>query len=341
MSDLFKPILTNMASGEPLDLPQAIAAFELILSGEADLAQMGAFLMALRMRGETPTEISAGAQVLRSKMVRVDAPLDAIDIVGTGGDGAHTYNISTAVAFVVAGAGVHVAKHGNRAVSSQSGAADVLAALGINLNLTPIGISQCISEANVGFMFAPNHHAAVRHVAPARAALGLRTIFNILGPLCNPANVQRYVLGVYDKKLIEPIAVALKNLGAERAVVVHGADGLDEFSPTGTSEFAILRDGMITRSKIHPEDLGLKLATLGELRGGDAQHNAQALIDVLHNNESAYATSVVMNAAVAFVVAGKCDDYLEGVQLAQNSLRSGAAARSLEMLKRISNEFKQ
>ncbi len=259
MSDYsaLKPFIAKVAAGEPLSREDTRAAFTIMMNGEATDAQIAAFLMALRVRGETVEEISGAVEVMREKMLPVEAPAEAIDIVGTGGDASGSYNISTASAFVVAGCGVPVAKHGNRALSSKSGAADVLAALGVNLDLAPERIAACIREAGVGFMFAPAHHAAMKYVMPARRQLGTRTIFNLLGPLSNPAGVKRQMTGVFAPQWVEPLAHVLKALGAEAAWIVHGAGGLDEISPAGETQVAALENGEVSTFTVTPEDAGL------------------------------------------------------------------------------------
>ena len=274
------------------------------MSGEATPGQIGGFLMALRVRGETVDEISGAVATMRDKMLRVEAPEGAIDIVGTGGDGSHSLNISTASAFVIAGAGVPVAKHGNRGLSSQTGAADVLTALGVKIDLPPEAIGLCVAEAGVGFMFAPAHHPAMRHVGPTRAELGTRTIFNLLGPLSNPAGVKRQMVGVFAPEWIEPVAETLKALGAERAWVAHG-DGFDEITTTGETQVAELADGKVRVFTLTPEAVGLKRYRKEDLRGGDAAFNAAALRLLLNGAPGAYRDTVLMNAGAGLVVAGK------------------------------------
>lgn len=337
MSD-FKPYLAKTAEGQALTRAEAEAAFDTIMSGKASLAQIGAFLMALRIRGETVDEITGAVHVMRAKMLAVDAPERAIDIVGTGGDGSGSYNVSSCAAFVVAACGIPVAKHGNRAMSSKSGAADVLAALGVNVDLAPEQISACIHHANIGFMFAPNHHAAVRHVGPVRSELGIRTIFNLLGPLSNPAGVTRQVVGVYARQWVEPLAYALKALGTQQAWVVHGSDGLDELTTTGVTYVAELKDGYVRSFEVSPADAGLPFAKADDLTGGDSAHNARALRDVLSGKASAYRDIVVLNAAAALVVAEAVPGLREGVERAQLALDDGSALRHLEALIHISNQ---
>src|SRR3977135_3923882 len=297
-----KALIGQAASGASLSREQAAMAFDLMMSGEATPSQMGGLLMAMRVRGEPIDEITGAVSAMRSKMLRVDAPPDAIDVVGTGGDSSGSYNISTCAAFIVAGAGVPVAKHGNRALSSRSGAADVLTALGVRIDVPPENISRCIKEAGIGFMFAPAHHPAMRHVGPTRVELGTRTIFNLLGPLSNPAGVKRQMVGVFSRQWVEPLATVLKNLGSERAYVVHGADGLDEITTSGPTSVAALIDGKVTTFEIKPEDLGFALSKPEQLRGGDAETNAVALTDVLRGKKNAFRDVAILNAAAAIVV---------------------------------------
>ena len=335
--DALKPALARLATGDPLSQTEARDAFTVIMSGEASPAQIGAFLMGLKMRGEAVSEIAGAVSVMREKMLPVDAPDNAIDIVGTGGDGKGSYNVSTAAAFVVAGAGVPVAKHGNRAISSKSGAADVLKALGIDIELGPEQISACIHEAGVGFMFAPMHHAAMKHVGPARAEMGLRTIFNLLGPLSNPASVKRQLVGVYDRAWVVPIAEALRQLGCEAAMVVHGSDGLDEITTTGPTHAARLDDGTIREIEINPQETGLANVDPDALVGGDPEHNASALRDVLGGAKGAYTDIVLINAGAALMVAGKAETIAEGMALARAAISEGKASAVLEKLVAVSN----
>src|SRR6187455_2418101 len=280
MVDL-KSIIGKVATGATLSRDEAASAFDSMMSGEATPSQMGGLLMALRVRGETVDEITGAVTAMREKMLRVRAPADAIDVVGTGGDASGSFNISTCAALVVAGAGVPVAKHGNRALSSRSGAADVLAALGVNIELTPEGVSRCIKQAGIGFMFAPAHHPAMKNVGPTRVELGTRTIFNLLGPLSNPAGVKRQMVGVFSRQWLEPLALVLKNLGSESAWVVHGSDGLDEITLSGPTFVAALENGNIRTFEVTPEDAGLPRAGGDALKGGDAEANAAALREVL------------------------------------------------------------
>ncbi|MBK5949011.1 anthranilate phosphoribosyltransferase [Rhodobium orientis] len=334
----FKSLIAKVADGRALDAAEATDAFEVILSGDATPSQIGGFLMALRVRGETVDEITGAASTMRAKMVPVEAPENAIDIVGTGGDASGSYNVSTCAAFVVAAAGVPVAKHGNRALSSKSGAADVLMALGVNIELQPEAISRCIAEAGLGFMFAPAHHQAMRHVGPTRVELGTRTIFNLLGPLSNPAGVKRQMTGVFSEGWVEPLAHVLANLGSERAWIVHGSDGLDEITTTGPSSVAELKDGKVTTFTIAPGDVGLSTAKPEELKGGDAATNAAALTAVLAGAPGAYRDIVLMNAGASLVVAGVADDLVAGIEKAAAAIDSGSAKATLDRLVAVSNQ---
>ncbi|TAL80651.1 MAG: anthranilate phosphoribosyltransferase [Beijerinckiaceae bacterium] len=335
--DAFKPLITKIAEGRSLSRKEAEAAFDALLSGEVTPAQMGAFLIGLRMRGETIEEITGAIAAMRAKMLRVSAPANAIDIVGTGGDGHGTYNVSTLAALIVAACGVPVAKHGNRAASSKSGSSDVLAALGVKLGLSPEGARACLDEAGMCFMAAPTHHAAIRHIMPVRSELGTRTLFNLLGPLSNPAGVKRQLLGVFSRAWLLPLAQALHNLGAERVWLVHGADGLDEVTTTGTTYVAALENGKIRSFEIVPENIGLQRATLADLKGGDAQHNAAALRAVLDGAMTPYRDIAIFNAAAALVVAEKAANLVEGARLAASVLDNGRAAAVLARLIKISN----
>jgi anthranilate phosphoribosyltransferase len=336
--DAFKPFLAKIASGARLSREEAEAAFHLLLSGQSTPAQTGAFLMGLRARGETLDEMTGAVSAMRAKMLTVQAPEGAIDIVGTGGDGAQTYNISTLAAIIVAACGVPVAKHGNRAASSLSGASDVLSELGVRIGIAPDIIERSLNEAQIGFMTAQAHHAAMAHVAPVRRELGARTLFNLLGPLSNPAGVRRALIGVFAESWMEPIAETLKTLGAEVVWVVHGADGLDEITTTGPTKVLALEHGALRRFEIAPEDVGVRRATLAELRGGDPAHNAAALRAVLAGEKSAYRDIAALNAAAALVVAGKAVDLKAGFRLAEEALDSGRARDTLENLIRLSNQ---
>lgn len=332
-----KTLIAQVATGAALTREQAASAFARMMSGEATPSQMGALLMALRVRGETIEEITGAVSAMRSKMLRVEAPAAAVDVVGTGGDASGSFNISTCAAFIVAGAGVPVAKHGNRALSSKSGAADVLMALGVRIELTPEQIAACIREANIGFMFAPVHHPAMKHVGPTRVELGTRTIFNLLGPLSNPAGVKRQMVGVFSRQWVEPLAHVLKNLGSERAYVVHGSDGLDEITTSGPTAVAALENGAVTTFEITPEEVGLPRVGPEALRGGDAAANAVALKGVLEGRKGPYRDVAIFNAAAALVVAGKAADLASGVALAAQSIDTGAAEGSLGRLIAVSN----
>jgi len=331
-----KPFLSQVTAGRPLALAEAREAFELIMSGQATPAQIAGFLVALRMRGETVDEITAAAEVIRAKALPVQAPADAMDIVGTGGDGHGTLNISTATALVVAGCGVPVAKHGNRALSSRSGSADVLRALGVNLELPVPRIERCLAEARIGFMLAPRHHESFRHVGPVRAEMGIRTVFNILGPLCNPAGVKRYLLGVYAPEWVRPLAEVLLRLGCERAWVMHGASGLDELSTTGLNQVCEVKDGQLREFQLGPEDSGLPLASLDALRGGDGAYNAERLQALLDGQRDAYRDIVLLGAAASLIVAGRTSELREGIALAAAAIDEGRAARALEQLRQLS-----
>ena len=337
VSDGVRSLLAAIASGRRLTRDEAEAAFGLLLAGEATPAQTGAVLMGLRVRGETIDEIAGAVAAMRARMVRVSAPAGAIDIVGTGGDGHGTYNVSTLAAIVVAACGVPVAKHGNRASSSRSGSSDVLAALGVAAGLAAPDVERCLAEAGIGFMAAPVHHAAMHHVAAVRAELGTRTIFNLLGPLSNPAGVTRLLVGAYSADWLEPLACVLGALGAERAWLVHGADGLDEISTTGPTAVVAWEHGALRRFTIDPEAHGLRRAALAELVGGDAAHNAAALRAVLDGAPGAYRDIAALNAAAALVVAGRADDLDAGLQLATAAIDGGAARAVLSALVRASH----
>jgi anthranilate phosphoribosyltransferase len=335
--DDFKAIIGKVATGATLTRQEAASAFDSMMSGEATPSQMGGLLMALRVRGETVDEITGAVSAMRAKMLPVKAPADAVDIVGTGGDGSGSVNVSTCAAFIVAGTGVPVAKHGNRALSSKSGAADVLAALGVKIELAPEQISRCIKEAGIGFMFAPSHHPAMKNVNPTRVELATRTIFNLLGPLSNPAGVKRQKIGVFSRQWVQPLAEVLRNLGSESIWVVHGSDGLDEVTLTGPTFVAALENGKIRSFEITPEDAGLPRANGDALKGGDANANAESLRGVLAGKPSAYRDVALLNAAAALVVAGKAKDLKDGVAQGKQALDSGAAAQRLQKLIAVSN----
>jgi anthranilate phosphoribosyltransferase len=334
----FKALIGKVATGAALSREEAAAAFEQMMAGEATPSQMGALLMALRVRGETVEEITGAVTAMRAKMLRVNAPPDAIDVVGTGGDASGSFNISTCAALIVAGAGVPVAKHGNRALSSRSGAADVLAALGVNIDLTPEQIGHCIREAGIGFMFAPAHHPAMKNVAATRVELGTRTIFNLLGPLSNPAGVRRQMIGVFSRHWTEPLAQVLKNLGAECVWVVHGSDGLDEITTSGPTTVTALDAGVIRTFEISPEQVGLSKTKPEALRGGDAAVNATAVQDVLEGKKTPFRDVALFNAAAALVVAGKATNLKAGFELATHSVDSGEAEGRLDRLIVVSND---
>ena len=333
-----KQALQRIGAGKDLTGEEMRSVMNIIMSGEATSSQIGAFLIGMRVKGETVGEIAAAVSILREKMVPVEAPENAMDIVGTGGDAAETYNISTATSLVVASAGIPVAKHGNRAVSSKSGASDVLQALGIDINLPPDRIAECIREVGIGFMFAPAHHPAMKHVGPVRQELGVRTMFNLLGPQSNPAGARRYLLGVYDREWVEPVAAALLANRAVSAWVVHGSDGLDELSTTGPSFVAQIKGGNLTSFEVSPEDVGLPRASLADLKGGDPAHNAAALRGLLEGEKSPYRDIVLFNAAAAFVVANRASDLKQGVELAADEVDSGRARATLDKLVAVSSK---
>ncbi len=332
-----KPFIAKAANGQALTRQEAREAFGIIMSGEATPSQIAGFLMALRVRGETVEEITGAVEIMREKMLPVVAPLGAIDIVGTGGDASGSYNISTCAAFIAAGAGLKVAKHGNRALSSKSGAADVLMALGVKIDIPPEKISRCISEVGLGFMFAPAHHSSMKHVGPTRVELGTRTIFNLLGPLSNPAGAKRQVTGVFSKSWVEPLAHVLKNLGSEACWICYGEGGVDEIVPTGTTWISELKSGQIRSFELTPEAAGLRRSNFAELKGGEASHNAEALFSVLNGMPSAFSDAATMTAGAALVVAGKADDIKSGVLIARDALGSGAAKKTLFGLIEVSN----
>lgn len=336
MDDL-KALIGKVATGAALTREEAASAFDSMMSGEATPSQMGGLLMALRVRGETVDEITGAVSAMRAKMLRVTAPADAVDVVGTGGDGSGSVNVSTCASFIVAGAGVPVAKHGNRALSSKSGAADCLAALGIKIDLTPEQVGHCVNEAGIGFMFAPAHHPAMKNVGPTRVELATRTIFNLLGPLSNPAGVRRQMVGVFSRKWVEPLAQVLKNLGSDSVWVVHGSDGLDEITLTGPTFVAALENGNIRTFEVTPDDAGLSRTGGDALKGGDAEANAASLRGVLEGKPGAFRDVALLNAAAALIVAGKAKDLKDGVALGAKSLDSGAAMDKLKRLIAVSN----
>ncbi|KPP84766.1 MAG: anthranilate phosphoribosyltransferase TrpD [Rhodobacteraceae bacterium HLUCCA08] len=335
MSDAMKPLIFAASEG-PLSRAQAEQAFGILFEGEASPAQIGGLLMAMRARGESVSEYAAAAAAMRARCVAVRAPEGAMDIVGTGGDGMGTLNISTATAFVVAGAGVPVAKHGNRNLSSKSGAADALTELGIDVMVGAEAVERAIDAAGIGFMMAPMHHPAMKHVMPVRQELGCKTIFNILGPLTNPAGVTRQLTGAFAPDLIFPMAETLQSLGSQAAWLVHGSDGTDEITITGTTQVAELKDGRITAREVHPEEAGLPVHRLADILGGTPAENAAALRALLDGAPGAYRDAVLLNAAAALVIADKAADLKEGAARAADSIDSGAAKRAVETLARIS-----
>jgi anthranilate phosphoribosyltransferase len=332
-----KALIGVVANGTSLSEEQAEAAFNIIMSGDATPSQIGGFLMALRVRGETVAEITGAARAMRAKCQYVAAPDDAMDIVGTGGDATGTFNISTGAALVAAACGIPIAKHGNRALSSKSGAADTLMVLGINNEAEFPLIERAIREAGIGFLMAPRHHSAMRHVGPTRVELATRTVFNLLGPICNPAGVKRQVTGVFAKEWVVPIAETLGRLGSEAAWVVHGSDGSDEITTAGSTFVAELRDGKVTTFEITPEEAGLKRVAPADLKGGDAERNAAEVRAMLGGQKGPYRDVVLMNAAAALKVAGKAKDLKDGVAVAGAAVDSGKAKRVLESMVAITH----
>ncbi|MEQ1789081.1 MAG: anthranilate phosphoribosyltransferase [Rickettsiales bacterium] len=337
MTDSIHHTLSILADGKNLPLDIATRAFQIILNGGATPAQIAAFLMGLRIKGETIDEITAGATAMRVKAKPFKSVAGAIDTCGTGGDARGTYNISTTTAFVLAACGLPVVKHGNRSVSSLSGSADVLAVLGVKTDCEPEVAERCLHECGIAFLLAPKFHPAMRHVTPIRQELGLRTIFNILGPLTNPAAPDFQLLGVYNKSLLKPLAESLKSLGTKAAWVVHGSDGLDELTITGSSSVVALKDGEISEFEVSPEDAGLPTASLEDIKGGDPQQNASAMIEAISGVESPYRNAVVYNAAAGMLIAGKASDLKEGAELAKQAIDSGKAHSILKKLVDISN----
>ncbi|WP_419719628.1 anthranilate phosphoribosyltransferase [Maritalea porphyrae] len=333
-----KETLNYLGDSNDLSFDQMRDVMNIIMSGEATPSQIGAFLMALRVKGETVEEIAGAVSILREKMSPVAAPANAIDIVGTGGDGVGTYNISTTASIIVASAGCPVAKHGNKALSSKSGSSEALLALGVELDLPAAGIAACIERAGIGFMFAPNHHAAMRFVGPSRQEMGVRTIFNLLGPQSNPAGVKNYLLGVFDKQWVRPVAESLLKNGAKSAWVVFGNDGLDELTTTTTSSVVQIKDGKITEFEISPKDAGLPLAETKDILGGTPQENAAAMRELFDGKLSPFRDIALLNAAAAFLILNKVDTLKAGVDLAAKQVDSGAAKAKLEDLVRVSNE---
>lgn len=332
-----KAALNKLGAGDDLTGAEMRAVMGQIMSGDATPSQIGGFLMALRVKGETAGEIAAAVSIMREKMVKVEAPADAIDIVGTGGDGSGTLNISTATAIVVAACGVPVAKHGNKALSSKSGSSEALMELGVKLDLPPEGIAKCVTEAGIGFMFAPNHHPAMKYVGPTRVELGTRTMFNLLGPQSNPAGVKRYMLGVFDQQWVEPVATALLANQATSAWVVHGSDGLDEITTTGPTFVAQIKDGSMTSFEVTPEQAGLSRAQPADLLGGTPAENAAAITRLLDGEVGAYRDIVLLNSAASLIVAGKVEGLTDGVAAAAAAIDTGAARATLAKLVAVSN----
>ena len=333
----FKPLIGKVATGAALTRAEAELAFDNMLSGEVTPAQMGAFLMALRVRGESVEEITGAVTAMRAKMLRVSAPEGTIDVVGTGGDGSGSFNVSTLAAVIVAACGVPVAKHGNRAASSKSGSSDVLTALGVKIGIGAGDVARCIKEAGIGFMMAQTHHAAMRHVGPVRVEMGTRTIFNLLGPLSNPAGVKRQLLGVFAASWLEPMAKVLSALGSTHVWLVHGSDGLDEMTTTGPTHVVALENGAIRRFDVMPEEIGILRAQPSDLKGGSADFNAASLIGVLDGAKNAYRDIALLNTAGALIVAGKVKTLADGAALAAKAIDSGAAKATLAKLIKSSN----
>ena len=327
-----KPLIKIVSDGSPLTEEQSKEAFDIIMTGNATPSQIGGFLMAMRVRGETTEEITGAALSMREKVVKISAPFDALDTVGTGGDSSGTFNISTASSFIVSAAGVPVAKHGNKALSSKTGAADVLSQLGVNLDCDLSVVQKAMDEIGICFLMAPRHHMAMRHVAASRSELGTRTIFNILGPLANPALVTKQLVGVFSESWVEPMARVLKSLGSERAWVVHGSDGLDEITTTGITKVAALDKGDITTFTIHPDDVAIELAQPKGLKGGLPKQNAEALLNLLKGEKGAYRDIVVFNSAAALIISGKVSTLKEGARLAANMIDNGKAKQKLDQL---------
>ena len=333
----FKALIALVADGNSLNVEQARTAFDIMMSGNATPSQMGAFLMALRVRGESVNEITGGVMVMRERMTKLNPPSDAMDIVGTGGDGTGTLNISTAATFVVAGCGVPIAKHGNRAASSKSGTTDVQSALGINVDADFSILQAALDEVGLCFMSAQRHHGAMRNVGPTRVEMGTRTIFNILGPMSNPAGVKRQLIGVFSRDWIRPMAEALKTLGSEKVWVVHGSDGTDEITSTGPTYIAALENGAISEFEISPDQAGIPVATLADLIGGEIEENAAALTALLNGAPGSYRDVVLFNAAAALMIAGKAADFSNGVELAAQAIDDGHAKEKLQQLVEITN----
>ena len=336
MEDI-RALIAYVATGNSLSVEQAERAFDIMMAGEATPAQMGGLLMALRVRGETVDEITGGAKAMRARAVAIDAPEGAIDTCGTGGDAKGTFNVSTGAAIVAAACGVPVAKHGNRALSSKSGSADVLTSLGVNIEADMALVQDALWQANIGFLMAPRHHGAMRHVAPTRVELGTRTIFNLLGPLSNPAGAKRQLIGVFDGVWAEPMAEVLRNLGSERVWVVHGSDGTDELTTTGPSDVVELRDGELRRFEVTPEEAGLARVSLDAIKGGDSDENARTMVAVLDGVSGPIRDIVLLNTAAALIVAGRVETLRDGIAAAAETVDSGAARATLNELVAITN----
>ena len=335
---MIQEAIRDLIAGADLGRAKTRAVMDQIMSGQATDAQIGAFLVALRIKGETIDEIVGCAEVMREKATPIaTVRSNLIDTCGTGGDASGTFNISTAVAFVACGAGLAVAKHGNRSISSHCGSADVLAALGVNIEAAPEKVGECIDEVGIGFLFAVALHGAMKHAIGPRRELATRTVFNILGPLTNPAGAKRQLLGAFDSALTEPLARVLGELGSERALVVHGSDGLDEITLTGPTQASELRDGQISTRQIHPGDFGLQTVSAEALKGGDAAYNARILRGVLDGEEGPQRDVVLLNAAAAIVVGGLAEDMTAGLEVARASIDSGKARQALDRLIEVSN----
>lgn len=333
----FRNLIAHAATGQSLSMAQAEQAFDFMMEGEATPAQMGGLLMALRVRGETVDEITGGARAMRARAVAIDAPLGAIDTCGTGGDAKGTFNVSTGAAIVAAACGIPVAKHGNRALSSRSGSADVLTALGVNINADMSLVQDALWQANIGFLMAPRHHSAMRHVTPARVELGTRTIFNLLGPLSNPAGAKRQLIGVFDEVWAEPMAQVLRNLGSERVWVVHGLDGTDELTTTAPSQVVELLHGDLRKFEVTPEDAGLERASLDDIKGGDSNQNAYTMTTMINGTPGPIRDIVLLNTAAALIVAGRTDNLKDGVAIAAEAIDSGSARATLNKLIKITS----
>jgi len=336
---LIREAIETVVSGGSLSMEESTAAMREIMDGEATAAQLGAFLAALRMKGETPEEVAGMATVMREKALPLDVDGPLVDTCGTGGDGKGTFNVSTAAAFVAAAAGLRVAKHGNRAASGTCGSADVLEALGVRIDLDPAGVKRCIEEVGIGFMFAPTFHPAMRHAAPVRREIGIRTVFNILGPLTNPAHAQRQLIGIADPALGEKMARVLNLMGSQRALVVHGDDGLDEVSLGATTRAWEFKDGSVRPYSFSPEDLGLPRVTIDQIAGGTKEENAAALRCVFRGNPGPIRDVVVANSAAVLMVGGKAANLRAGVELARNAIDGGEALRKVDVLVELSQRL--